>query len=136
MSMYNIVNGVNAELAVYVSLILNQDITKTFPRFRDVFTNDDECPVKEYNFLIYTRMGGGNRECWEEGKDLCECPACSADDLENKDYVIARYDDSFDSTYCTFVIKLSEEEIELTPEVKKERLKILFPKLYEKMEDN
>ena len=65
MSLYNLMMGMNANAVVFASLILNQRVDKTFPRFRDVFTDDDDCSIQsnQYDILIYTRMGGGNREC-------------------------------------------------------------------------
>ena len=102
MSLYNMVMGMNTDLVMAVSALLGMNIREDFPRFRNVFTNDDGCPMAkdDYDFIIYTRMGGGNRECWE-GIDAvaCDCAACVSNRLEAMGWVVARYDDNFDSTY-------------------------------------
>lgn len=126
MSFYNMLNKMNMDAVVILSCYLNKRVDQDFPRFRDVFTKDDDCPVKDYDFLIYTRMGGGNRGCWENGKIDCSCPACLSDKLEKEPYVIGRYDDDFDCTYSTFIIKLSEEQKAISPEELGKRFKKLF----------
>jgi hypothetical protein len=110
MSLYNMVFGMNANLAVIMSPFLPQR-ADTFPRFRDIFTEAEDAPVKG-DIYIYTRMGGGNRECWEEGKEDCDCCACNADKIEDLDECLYRYDDDFDRTFCTFVFKVKDERRE------------------------
>ena len=110
MSIYNILYGKNCKLVVCTSFALGFNIEEVFPRFRDCFTKDKECPVKDYDVLIYTRMGGGNRACWEDKEPDCECPACRARALEKKPFVVGRYDDSYDCTYSFFVIKFNKKQ--------------------------
>jgi hypothetical protein len=114
MSFYNMLFGMNANLAVVVSPFLPRR-TDHFPRFRNVFLEDDES-VYEADIFVYTRMGGGNRECWagytEYEKDEngeCTCPAHDAARLEADPNCVGRYDDSFDCTYCTFAFKIPDE---------------------------
>lgn len=144
MSLYNLMMGVNATGVVYASVVLNQRVDKMFPRFRDVFTEDEDCPLDkdQFDILIYTRMGGGNSECWSDDEDnpypnaegICECPACKAKALEKEPYVIGRYNDSFDETYCIFIIKFTDEQQIISPDEKQRRLEKLFPELAKDME--
>lgn len=145
MSLYNMMMGVNATGVVMASLILNQRVDKMFPRFRDVFTKDEECPLQadQFDVLIYTRMGGGNSECWtvdggdityKNTKGICECPACKTKALEKEPCVIGRYNDSFDSTYCTFIIKFTDEQTKASPDEKRKRLERMFPEIAKDME--
>lgn len=135
MSLYNMMNGMNASGAVVFSPFLPIRADK-FPRFRDIFTSDEEAPTKG-DLYIYTRMGGGNAECWENGDDDCNCPACCAAKLEDLPECIAAYDDDFDCTYKTFVFKVPDvmradfdlvmaEKIKETSDAYKARLKELF----------
>jgi hypothetical protein len=110
MSFYNMINGMNATLAMLLSPFLPIRADK-FPRFRDIFLGDDEATVKG-DIYIYTRMGGGNRECWNEGPGgaACECSACEADLIEANNQCVSRYDDDFDCTFCTFVFNVLDED--------------------------
>lgn len=108
MSLYNLLNGMNAEVAVLVSPFLPMRADK-FPRFRDVFLHADDSPVAG-DIFVYTRMGGGNAECWDD----CEygnCPACQAENLRESENCVGSYEDEFDCTYKTFVFKVPEEHI-------------------------
>lgn len=106
--------GINANLAVMASPFLPM-VAENFPRFRNIFLKDEEDAEDPYDgdLYVYTRMGGGNRECYceEEGCDCssCGCGACEADRIEGLPNCIARDDDDFDYTYCTFVFKVLEE---------------------------
>lgn len=127
MSLYNMMNGTNVELVIKVSTMLNKRIDEIFPRFRDIFTEDGECPFAEdaYDVLVYTRMGGGNRACWEEETtETCACPACQCDRLETEDFVLGSYDDAFDCTYRTFAVILPEDTLSM--DEMKERYYKLF----------
>lgn len=138
MSFYNAVNGMNASLAVQLSILLDKRIDEFFPRFRSVFTKDDECPIDvEYDFIVYTRMGGGNRNCWEGSTDKdCDCPAHTAEKIELEPYVVGRYDDAFDCTYSSFLIKLSEEQKSISSEERRRRFTRLFPEIADEVEEN
>lgn len=123
MSLYNALFGMNADLAVILSGIVGYRIDEDFPRFRNVFTDVDDAPkhLKGADFYVYTRMGGGNRECWgsteQEGAPAdvqfdCLCSACKADRLEARDGCIGSYDDSYDCTYRSFAMKFTEKQRE------------------------
>lgn len=145
MSMYNMMNGMNAELAIIASAVLGYNIQKKFPRFRDIFTEAEDAPFKA-DLFIYTRMGGGNRECW--GNDTpelpCTCGACTCDGIEEEPWCVGSYDDDFDCTYRTFGIKFTDEQRvvwdkvihkELLSEELVQMIKAVFPKMFEKKEE-
>lgn len=106
MSLYNMIRGMNANAVILFSPFLPIRADK-FPRFRDVFLEADDSPVKG-DIYVYTRMGGGNADCWEEGAEDCTCPACEASKLAKHESCVSRYDDSFDCTFSTFVFKVTE----------------------------
>jgi len=101
-----------------------------YPRFRDCFLSDSE--HEEYNNFIhiYTRTGGGNREGYlEENQEMRQMSGFVVD-----------FDDSFDSTFASWVFKIPEQWkadfdlivkgkiLEISQEYK-DQLKIVFPKL-------
>ena len=55
MSLYNMINGFNPACVFILPLLGRHD--KEYPRFRDCFLTDDG------NIAVYTRVGGGNRNC-------------------------------------------------------------------------
>ena len=70
-----------------------------YPRFRDCFTADEEHPEFDDHILVYTRVGGDNRDDYKE----------KIEDLRNLPGYVTDYDDSFDSTFATFVFKIPEK---------------------------
>ena len=70
-------------------------------RFRDA-------PVAERQghrvIAVYTRMGGGNRWCWDDAQTAgCQCYSHLADRvLAGHDAYLGDEDDDFDSTYTTY----------------------------------
>ena len=106
MSLYNMVHGMNATLAMLVSPFLPR-AADAFPRFRDVFLEADDAPTKG-DIYVYTRMGGGNRECLDDCEDE-SCQACDARHIEAEPTCICRYDDDFDCTFSTFVFRVADE---------------------------
>jgi hypothetical protein len=69
-----------------------------YPRFRDCFLKDEEHPEYDGYIQIYTRVGGGNRNSGYGEEELYKHP----------DFV-ATFDDSFDSTYATYVFRVPEK---------------------------
>ena len=65
--------------------------TNEYPRFRDCFVEDG-------NIAIYTRVGGGNRNCGYGEEELYDDPN-----------FISTYDDDFDTTYATYLFKVPDE---------------------------
>ena len=113
--MYTMMNGLNKAAAVVLPL-LGKHPTE-YPRFRDCWigkvkdsaTEVDSygIPKKEsdndYNFVtIYTRIGGNNREVYQE----------QIDEMRANPLYIKDYDDSFDNTYASFIYRLPEKWIE------------------------
>lgn len=123
MSLYNMINGMNTPLIIILSIILKRKVTD-IPRFRDCFLKADDCPVDDYDFLIYTRMGGGKYECWgnndgEYYKENCDCPYCTLIHIEAEEWCIYGYNDDFDVTYRTLVGKFTKEQKETFEKLKK-----------------
>lgn len=122
MSLYNIINGMNTSLVILLNIVLKRKVND-IPRFRDCFLKADDCPINDYDFLIYTRMGGENYECWgnENGEyyeEDCNCPYCTLLKIEKEDWYIDGYNDDFDNTYRTLVGKFSKEQKEMFEKLK------------------
>ena len=101
MSLYNMIMGCDmASFLVFPMLGFGHP--ENFPRFRD-------CHIEGEFIEVLSRMGGGNRDCWEKGEENCDCCACMADKIEKNPLCISRTDDDFDCTYCTFKFKVPEE---------------------------
>jgi len=102
MGLYNIVFGQNsASDAILATLGLTRG---DVGRFRDCFVANDE-------IAVYTRNGGGNRECWEEkeeGTD-CSCLGCIMKKLPKHPYYLRDEDDDFDYTYATIYFRFPDE---------------------------
>lgn len=94
MSFYNMING--ATPATFFILPLLGNHPDTYPRFRDCFTADDQYPEYDNHIHIYTRVGGGNREYYQE----------KIDKLRSIQGYVTDFDDSEDSTYATFVFRV------------------------------
>ncbi len=119
MSLYNMMFGKNPLSDVLLRIInLTQD---DCGRFRDVSLTE------EGNIIVYTRNGGGNRDCWDLGssdsglfevsKD-CDCPGCViTHKLPNHPNYIKDYDDDFDCTYAYIEFSPPEEFRELFKEL-------------------
>lgn len=140
MSLYNMLFGMNAQLAEVASTILGFRVDERFPRFRDIFAKAEDAPF-EADLYVYTRMGGGNRTCWENGEKGCGCSACASAALEHEPWIVGSYDDSFDCTYRTFGVRLTpEQKAEFEAVVTKgmddafkARVLVLFPGLADKL---
>ena len=97
---------------------------KDVPRYRDAFISERN---GQSVIGIYTRMGGGNRGCWETDSDEidpksiigspyngpvredCVCNGCRAGNVLEKHPLFIEYeDDDYDETYTTFYFKLPE----------------------------
>lgn len=140
--MYNAIYGTNP--ATFIILPMLGKHPDMYPRFRDCFigkltnSNTDRdsfgIPLKdrdEQNVIsVYTRVGGGNREEYQE----------EINTLRKSKYYIEDYDDDFDTTYATFIFSVPKKWkkdfhlikegklTEISTEYKKE-LYDIFPKL-------
>lgn len=109
MSMYNLIFGSNPIGPVLLAML------KLTPgnvgRYRDA-------GVYEGKIAVYTRNGGGNRECWtisnwDEGK-CSGCVGCfMEEDVQKHPNYLYDQDDEFDSTYATIYYSFPEEWKEL-----------------------
>lgn len=121
MSLYNMINGVNPS-TFFILPMLGEKHPDDYPRFRDCFVDNNEIHV-------YTRVGGGNRNC-EFGEE----------ELQQHPNYLRDFDDEYDSTYATYVFSIPDEfkndfdlitsgKIREISEVYKERLYKVYPKL-------
>lgn len=121
------INGVNPA-TFFILPFLGEKHPDTYPRFRDCFIdsqNDKDVIV------VYTRVGGGNRDCGYGEEELYKHPN-----------FISTKDDDFDSTYAEYVFGVPEEwaedfgkikngELRQISQAYKDRLYKVFPKLKE-----
>ena len=70
MSLYNLLHGMNATAVMLLSPFAPTRIDN-FPRFRNVFLEDEDAP-NPADFYVYTRMGDGNRDCYTRDGDDCD----------------------------------------------------------------
>lgn len=89
--LYNAIFGVNPATMLIAPMLTEKWPESYFPRFRD-------CYVEDGNIVIYTRVGGGNRDCGFGEDKLYELPT-----------FIETYDDDFDSTYGCYVFGVPDE---------------------------
>ncbi len=102
MGLYNLLHGENADADV---LLAGLGLTRgQVGRYRDVWvTAADE-------IAVYTRNGGGNRDCWSDepssNSDSCDCAGCVISyRLPQHPLYLRDEDDDFDSTYATVYFK-------------------------------
>lgn len=90
MSMYNALFGFSP--ACFFILPMLGRKPEDYPRFRDCYVTEDN------HIAIYTRVGGGNRDCGFGEEVLYDDPN-----------YIKTYDDDFDSTYGTYEFSVPEK---------------------------
>lgn len=90
MSFYNMVNGFNPACVLIMPMLGRKQ--EEWPRFRDCFV------TKENTIAIYTRVGGGNRNCGYGEEELYKDPN-----------FIKTYDDDYDETYATYEFSVPEK---------------------------
>ena len=91
MSLYNAIMGYNPACVMILPMLGRH--SNEYPRFRDCFVTDDFQRIQ-----IYTRVGGGNRNCGFGEEKLYDDP----------NYV-RTYDDEDDSTYGYYEFNVPEE---------------------------
>lgn len=97
MSLYNMINGVSS--ATFLILPMLGHHPDEYPRFRDCFTNDEEHREYADHIHIYTRTGGGNRDSYEAENDW----------MRSLPGFVTDFDDSFDSTFASWVFQIPEK---------------------------
>ena len=90
MSLYNMLMGFNPACVVIMPMLGRKQ--EEWPRFRDCFVTE------EGNIAIYTRVGGGNRNC-----------GYGEENLYYDEHFIKTYDDEYDTTYGTYEFKVPEK---------------------------
>ena len=120
--LYNVLFGQSKSAPVLLGVIgLEQG---SFYRFRDCYLSEAG------EIAVYTRGGGGNRECYcanggHPHEDGCVVP--TQDALREHPCYLRDDDDEFDSTYATFYFKIPEnldrEKLAgIDPELKREEV--------------
>lgn len=104
MSLYNMIFGENDKSTILLSAIgLKKE---DFYRYRDAYLTENN------NIAVYTRGGGGNRECNCETEDQNHTNSCvisMQDALRINKYYISDEDDGYDHTYATFYFKIPDK---------------------------
>ena len=90
MSLYNMLRGFNPA-CVFIMPMLGRRQDE-YPRFRDCFVTE------ENNIAIYTRVGGGNRNC-----------GYGEEELYKDENFLRTYDDNYDNTYATYEFKVPDK---------------------------
>jgi hypothetical protein len=99
MSFYNIIKGDKSpSISKFVVDTLDDYCLPYIPRYRDAWIDKNEWD--EYEFIVLTRTGGGNREEYEEDNN----------ELAKHPLYLYYNDDDFDSTYAEFHFKVPDNE--------------------------
>ncbi len=133
MSLYNMMNGINKTCVLFILPMLGRHPDK-YPRFRDCFLSDEEHPEYDNHIHIYTRVGGGNRGCGYGEEDI----------MKHSDFVTT-YDDSYDSTYGSYIFSIPKEfkadfdkiiagDLKNISVEYKNKVREVFPKLKEQLD--
>jgi hypothetical protein len=104
MSIYNMIFGKNPASAALLALLGLKE--SDVGRFRDVYFTDAG------EIAVYTRNGGGNRDCWGSAVDgaVCRCPGCIIEHhLPKHPQYLRDEDDDFDHTYATIYFSIPDE---------------------------
>lgn len=125
MSMYNMLMGYNPACLFFMPMLGRKQ--EEYPRFRDCFISEDRKHID-----IYTRVGGGNRNC-----------GYGEEELYKDENFVETFDDDYDTTYGTYRFKVPEKwqkdfDYILNGEFQKvsqeyiDTVKFIFPMLAEK----
>jgi hypothetical protein len=121
MGLYNQLFGVNKDFPCLLGMI---GFTMTdFERFRDAYI----CDSGE-NIIVYTRLGGGNREDYQHVYDK----------VRASEYYLEDYDDGLDETYAYIKFRVPDKYKETTKMMFKEEPTSIgdkFEKEFKEMED-
>lgn len=91
MSLYNMLNGFNPACLFFMPMLgRKQD---EYPRFRDCFLSEDDERI-----VIFTRVGGNNRNC-----------GFGEEELYNDPNFVKTYDDEEDNTYGYYEFNVPEK---------------------------
>ena len=123
--MYNMLMGYNPACLFFMPMLGRKQ--EEYPRFRDCFISEDRKHID-----IYTRVGGGNRNC-----------GYGEEELYKDENFVETFDDDYDTTYGTYRFKVPEKwqkdfDYILNGEFQKvsqeyiDTVKFIFPMLAEK----
>jgi hypothetical protein len=119
-----------ADPAVFFLLpMLGEKHPDLYPRFRDCFL------LKDDKIAVYTRVGGNNRNQGYGEEELYQHPN-----------YLQTYDDEYDNTYAIYEFSVPEEwksDLELlkqgkfneTSQAYQDRVRKVYPKLHEKLDE-
>lgn len=134
MGMYNMLFGVNPLFPVLLKSLnlsyhgdkIQIDGEYSPGRFRDIYLSEDGTKV-----ILFTRNGGGNRECWDDWKwGESGCEECEKDyeclpekiaKLQTHPLYVRDYDDAFDCTYAYFEFKVPKALDPILDKIMKEQ---------------
>ena len=92
--LYNLLFGYNQACILLAPMLTDENPQSFFPRFRDCHIGEDNESIE-----IFTRVGGGNREDYDDAIETLRAMPTYVED----------YDDDFDCTYATFVFGVPDE---------------------------
>ncbi len=116
MGLYNMLHGVNPVSLILLRALdlrhhkLNPDGVWPTGRFRDIHLSGEGDKL-----ILFTRNGGGNRDCWEEeeckdaSSPVFHGPGCLVYvnwKLTTHPLYVRGYDDDFDYTYASFEFRV------------------------------
>jgi len=133
LSFYNIMSGVNQTTFFFLPMLGKHP--DEYPRFRNCFLGDDANPEYDNHIHVYTRTGGGNREDYR----------VEIDTMRAMPEYVTDWDDSFDSTYASWVFRVPEKwqkdfEALISCDMNgvsaeyRDQMNTVFPKLAEKFD--
>ena len=123
--LYNALFGFNPACIFLAPMLTDENPQGFFPRFRDCFMGEDNETIE-----IFTRVGGGNREYYEE----------EIEKLQSMPTYIRDEDNAFDCTYATFTFgvpskwrvdfdAIAHGDFRSVTDAYVERMQACFPKL-------
>lgn len=132
MTFYNMMHGLNP-MTFFICPMLGLNPNE-IPRFRDLFTEDEDHPKYKGKIHIYTRVGGNNRKSGYGEEMLTSHPE-----------FVATYDDNFDKTYGMYVFNVPQKykedfdkivsgDIKQISEDLQSAIKAMFPNIADKID--
>ncbi len=126
MGLYNVLHGVNASSEELLSML---DLGTKYPigRFRDIWVSEDGEKI-----ILFTRNGGGNRECYANERcgtndpdcfydSPIYCPVIANRELKKHPNYLKDYDDDYDCTYAYFEFSVPDSFKERVKEIARQQ---------------
>lgn len=102
MSLYNMVHGTDPSMPLIAEALGSPEMG----RLRDAWV---ERHGDDYRIVVYTRNGGGNRDCFHDTDFEEGCPGCVMSTVDSLPYYLGDADDDFDCTYASIFFSLPDE---------------------------